>query len=30
MCGHRKERDPKLDEVEDLVDGTDKIIKEIA
>ena len=30
ICGHRKERDPKLDEVEDLVDGTDKIIKEIA
>jgi len=30
LCGHRKERDPKPDEVEDLISGTDKITKEVA
>jgi hypothetical protein len=30
LCGHKKERDPKPDEVEDLISGTDKVIKEVA
>jgi hypothetical protein len=30
LCGHRKERDPKPDEVEDLISGTDKVTKEVA
>lgn len=30
LCGHRKDRDPKVDEVEDLIAGTDKVTKEIA
>lgn len=30
LCGHRKERDPKSDEVDDLISGTDKITKEVA
>jgi hypothetical protein len=29
LCGHRKERDPRPDEVEDLVSGTEKVIKEV-
>ncbi len=30
ICGHRKERDPKLDEVEDLLLGANKVTREIA
>jgi hypothetical protein len=29
LCGHRKERDPHPDEVEDLIAGTEKVIKEV-
>jgi hypothetical protein len=29
LCGHKKDRDPHLDEVEDLISGTEKVIKEI-
>jgi len=29
LCGHRKDRDPRTDEVEDLVAGTEKVIKEV-
>jgi hypothetical protein len=29
LCGHRKDRDPLPDEVQDLVSGTEKVIKEI-
>jgi hypothetical protein len=29
LCGHRKDRDPRPDEVEDLVAGTEKVIKEV-
>jgi hypothetical protein len=29
LCGHRKERDPRPDEVQDLMTGTEKIIKEV-
>jgi hypothetical protein len=29
LCGHRKERDPRTDEVEDLLSGTEKVIKEV-
>ena len=29
LCGHRKDRDPKHDEVEDLISGADKVIKEV-
>ena len=29
LCGHKKERDPKPDEVEDLISGTNKVIKEV-
>jgi len=30
LCGHKKDREPKADEVEDLISGTDKIIKCVA
>lgn len=30
LCGHRKDRDPKADEVEDLISGTEKITKEFS
>ncbi len=30
LCGHRKERDPKPDEVDDLISGAEKITKEVA
>ena len=29
LCGHSKDKDPTLDEVQDLISGTDKIMKEI-
>jgi hypothetical protein len=29
LCCHSKERDPKADEVDDLISGTDKILKEV-
>jgi hypothetical protein len=29
LCCHRKERDPREDEVEDLLVGTDKVLKEV-
>lgn len=29
LCAHSKDRDPRDDEVEDLISGTDKIIKEV-
>jgi hypothetical protein len=29
LCAHSKERDPKKDEVEDLIAGTEKVIKEV-
>ena len=29
LCCHSKERDPREDEVEDLLIGTDKILKEV-
>jgi hypothetical protein len=29
LCAHSKERDPKKDEVEDLIIGTEKVIKEV-
>lgn len=29
LCGHSKDRDPTLDEVQDLISGTEKILKEI-
>ena len=29
LCGHKKDREPKPDEVEDLISGTDKVIKEV-
>jgi hypothetical protein len=29
LCGHSREREPKIDEVNDLISGTDKVIKEI-
>lgn len=28
-CGHRKERDPTKDEVQELIDGVEKIIKTV-
>lgn len=30
LCGHSRERDPRPDEVQDLISGTEKILKEIA
>mgnify|MGYP000940129340 CR=1 FL=1 len=30
LCGHRKERDPKADEVSDLISGTNKVTREVA
>ena len=29
LCSHKKEREPKRDEVEDLISGVNKIIKEV-
>lgn len=29
LCGHSREREPKTDEVEDLISGTNKVIKEV-
>ena len=29
LCGHSKDREPTKDEVQDLISGTDKIIKEV-
>jgi hypothetical protein len=29
LCAHSKDRDPKQDEVEDLITGTEKVIKEV-
>jgi len=29
LCAHKKEREPKKDEVQDLIDGTSKIIKTV-
>lgn len=29
LCDHNKEREPKDDEIEDLINGTDKILKEL-
>jgi hypothetical protein len=30
LCGHKKERDPTKDDVQELIDGTDKIIKTVS
>ena len=30
LCGHKKDREPKKDEVAELIDGVDKIIKKIS
>lgn len=30
LCGHRKDRDPTAEEVRELIDGVDKIIKTVA
>ena len=29
LCDHNKEREPKKDETEDLINGVDKVIKEL-
>ena len=29
LCDHNKEREPKKDEIEDLINGVDKVIKEL-
>jgi hypothetical protein len=29
LCGHKKDRDPTRDEAEDLITGTDKVIREV-
>jgi hypothetical protein len=29
LCGHAKDREPKPDEVEDLISGADKVLKEV-
>lgn len=29
LCDHKKQRDPSNDEIEELINGTDKVIKTI-
>jgi hypothetical protein len=30
LCGHKKDREPTRDEVQELIDGTDRIVKTVA